>query len=290
MAAERDRMGERGGSSNQEQIDYWNGDAGARWVKAREEIDALLAPLTAVAIERAGVAPGSRVVDIGCGCGTTTLALGRLTGPAGTVLGIDVSAAMIEHARSRVPIEVTHIAFSLADASTHRFEPQAAHVAFSRFGVMFFADPVRALANIRTALRPRGSLVFVCWQALVENEWARIPLEAALSCLPPPEPPVPTAPGPFAFADAARVRRILEGAAYAHVAIEALRLPLRLTGSVDAAVAFYRDIGPAARLLREAAAEPRARALEAMREALVRCHDGDGIRMGSAAWLVCATA
>jgi len=283
-------MATDGSSPNQEQIDYWNGDAGARWVQGRGEIDGLLAPITAVAIERARVAPGWRVIDIGCGCGSTTLELGRLTGRAGAVLGIDVSATMIEDARSRIPPGAAHVSFHLADASTHRFEQHAAHVVFSRFGVMFFVDPTQAFANIRTALRPQGRLVFVCWQALVANDWARIPMGAALACLPPPQPPAPTAPGPFAFADAERLRGILEQAGYTQVTVEGLNLPLRLEGSMDAAVAFYRDIGPAARLLREAPADARARALRAMREALARHHDGHGIRLGSAAWLVSATA
>ena len=277
-------------SPNQEQIDYWNGDAGARWVQERGGIDALLAPIATAAIERAAVARGSHVIDIGCGCGTTTLALAELAGPTGTVLGIDVSATMIAEARSRIPPGATHVSFHLADASTYRFARQRAHVAFSRFGVMFFADPAQAFANIRTALRPDGRLVFVCWQALVENDWARIPMAAALAFLPPPEPPAPTAPGPFAFADAARVRRILEHAGYTHIAIDGLNLPLRLEGSLDAAVAFYRDIGPAARLLREASPDARERALQSMRDALAPHHDGRGIRFGAAAWLASATA
>jgi SAM-dependent methyltransferase len=275
-------------SPNQEQIDYWNGDNGTRWVQGRDEIDALLAPVAAAAIDRARVAPGWHVIDIGCGCGSTTLELGRLTGPAGSVLGIDVSGPMIENARSRIGPGSAHVSFHLADASTHRFEPHAADLVFSRFGVMFFADPSLAFANIRTALRPSGRVVFACWRALGENDWARLPMEAALAFLPPPEPPAPTAPGPFAFADARRLRGILERSGYADIAIEGLDLPLRLEGSMDTVMAFYRDIGPAARLLREAEAPARERALQAMREALARHHDGRGIRLDSAAWLVSA--
>ncbi len=277
-------------SPNQEQIDYWNGDTGTRWVQGRDEIDALLAPIAAAAIDRARVAPGWRVIDIGCGCGSTTLELGRLAGPTGSVLGVDVSAPMIENARSRIGPASAHVSFHLADASTHDFEPHAADLAFSRFGVMFFADPALAFANIRTALRPSGRLVFACWRALGENDWARLPMEAALAWLPPPEPPAPTAPGPFAFADAIRLRGILERSGYTDIVIEGLDVPLHLEGSMDAAVAFYRDIGPAARLLREADAHARERALQAMRGALARYHDGLGIRLGSAAWLVSAVA
>jgi SAM-dependent methyltransferase len=279
-----------GDDPNREQVAYWNSDAAARWVAFQAQIDALLAPITRAVLDRAAIAPGACVIDIGCGCGTTTQEIARRAGPAGTVLGIDVSAAMLAHARARLDPACTQVAFRLADASTHAFASRAADIAFSRFGVMFFADPVRAFANVRGALRPGGRLVFVCWQAPDANEWVRLPMKAALAHLPPLEPTAPDAPGPFALAGPDRVRRILEDAGFTRVAIDGLCRDLEVAGSLDDIVAFYRDIGPAARLLREAPPASREGALRAMRDALASRHDGGAVRLGSASWLVGATA
>src|SRR5881628_2723223 len=161
-------------------------------------------------MERARIGAGERVIDIGCGCGDTTIALARRVGPAGLVLGIDVSAPMLARAADAArEAGVAHVRFEHADAQTHRFPAQAFDVLYSRFGVMFFSDPAAAFGNLRTALRPGGRLGFVCWQAVPENPWIAVPLEAAAQHMALPPPPAPGAPGPFSFADPERVRRIL---------------------------------------------------------------------------------
>jgi len=275
---------------NREQIDYWNGDAGARWVIAQRQIDELLEPITHAALRMAAVGPGSDVIEIGCGCGSTMLELAEQVGPSGSVLGVDVSSPMLTQARARLDAAPARVSFELADAGAYAFAPASADLIFSRFGVMFFSDPVAAFANMRVALRPGGRLVFACWQPIAENEWITVPLAAALTHLPVPEVPEPGAPGPFALGDPQRVRDILAGAGFHGVALEDFRSALRIRGTIEEVMQFYQEIGPLSRLVREAELEPdvRAQAVAAVERALLEHCGADGIRFGSASWLVSA--
>lgn len=276
---------------NAEQIAYWNEQAGASWVAAQAVVDQQIGPLGRLAMDRAAVAPGERVLDVGTGCGDTALELGRRVGPAGNVLGADISRLMLERARERArAAALTHVRFEEADAQTHAFAPASFDLVYSRFGVMFFVDPTAAFANLRAGLRPGGRVAFVCWRALVENPWMLVPLQAAFAHIAPPAPPPPDAPGPFAFADAERVRRILTGAGLADVRIEPLDETLTIGGGgdLDRAVEFLLRIGPLGRLLREAAPGAGEAVAGAVREAMRPYHGSEGVRMPSAAWIVSA--
>jgi SAM-dependent methyltransferase len=275
--------------TDREQREYWNGEAGARWVSAQRQIDELLRPITEAALQRAAVTGGTDVVEIGCGCGSTTVELVARVGLAGSVLGVDVSAPMLAQARARLGAAKGRVTLELADAGRYAFAPASADLAFSRFGVMFFGDPAAAFANVRTVLRPGGRLVFVCWQAVEENPWVTVPMAAALAHLPPPERPAPGAPGPFSLADPDRLRHVLTAAGFRDVALEDLRRPLRIQGTADDVVRFYEEIGPLSRMLRDAEPGVRWRALDAIRSALGRHRDADGVTFGSASWLVTAT-
>jgi SAM-dependent methyltransferase len=180
------------------------------------------------------------------------------------------------------------VRFVHADASTHVFDG-GADCLFSRFGVMFFADPRAAFSNLRKALVPGGRLSFVCWRALAENEWMAVPL-AAVSTVVPPAPSQPDAPGPFAFADAGRVRSILEGSGFAQVATTPFDYSMSLGDGrgVDAAVAESVSLGPAARMLKDADAGTKARAEAAVRAALTPYARGSEVRLRAAAWIVTA--
>jgi len=243
-------------------------------------------------MDRAGIAPGERVIDVGCGCGDTTIALGRRVGPAGRVLGIDVSAPMLERAAETARAAgVANVRLENADAQTHRLSPSAFDVVYSRFGVMFFTDPVAAFTNLRAALRPGGRLAFVCWQALLENPWLFVPLRAAAQHLTLPPPPAPDAPGPFAFADPERVRGILARAGFGDIVLEELHTTLTLGGggTVDQAVRFLTEgVGPVSGVLREADPAVRPTVAAAVRAAIAPFHTPQGVRMGSAAWIVTA--
>jgi SAM-dependent methyltransferase len=278
---------------NAEQIRYWNEQAGAKWVQMQASIDAQIRPLGEIAMDRGAIAAGERVLDVGCGCGAATLAIARRVGAAAEAVGIDISAVMLERARAAAAeAGIGNVRFENADAQTHRFAAGSFDVAFSRFGVMFFAHPEEAFANLRSALRGGGRLAFVCWRALEENPWMLVPLGAALQQLPaPPALPSPEAPGPFAFADADRIRRILEGAGFSAVRIDAVDETLSVggAGGLEAAADFLVQIGPTGRILREANdADLCARVGDAVRAALRPYASGDGVRMPSAAWAVTA--
>ena len=277
---------------NAQQIEYWNSEASAKWTENHAELDARIGPLGRLALDRAAPAPGERVLDVGCGCGATSLELALRVGEGGAVLGVDVSEPMLALARRRADeAGAKSLRFERADAQTFAFELGAFDVAVSRFGVMFFSDPVAAFANLRRALRPGGRLAFVCWRALPENPWAGLPFQAVASVVGPPPPPEPGAPGPFALADPERLRAILDGAGFAESALDARDTEIDLAGGqgLEAACRFAVFVGPASRLLGEAPAEQRARAAEAVRAALAPHAQGPRVPLGAAVWLVSAT-
>jgi SAM-dependent methyltransferase len=174
---------------NAQQIEYWNAQSASKWVALQSLLDQQLGPLGLATIERAELAAGERVLDIGCGCGQSSLQLAERVAPGGSVLGIDVATAMLERARERaLELGLGHVRFENADAQTFAFAPASFDLAFSRFGVMFFADPVAAFANVRAALAPGGRLSFLCWQEIGRNPWVRVPLMAAAKHVPLPEP------------------------------------------------------------------------------------------------------
>ena len=180
---------------NAAQIAYWNSEAGPRWVAMQERMDAMLAPLMTAALDRARPAVGETVLDVGCGCGATLLALADRVGPDGSILGVDISAPMLDRARERVrDSAMRNVRLTLSDAAVHAFEPGAFDLAFSRFGVMFFDDPDRAFANIRSALAATGRWAFVCWAPPRDNPWLTVPLTVARQHLPPQPESDPSAP------------------------------------------------------------------------------------------------
>ena len=274
---------------NAEQIEYWNQKAAPTWVNQNEKLDAMLAPFGLAVMDRARPATGERVLDVGCGVGQTSLQLAKRVAASGSVLGVDISTPMLARASERARAEkLANVRFENADAQTFPFTPNSVDLIFSRFGVMFFADPKAAFTNLRRALRPGGRLSFICWQSLPENPWMFVPLGAALQFLPPPPLPAPDAPGPFAFADAARVRGILERAGFRGVTHEPLTGEILLGLTVDEAIAFSSELGPAARVLLEATPAERDAAIAAIREMLGKILTATGIRLGYAAWIVTA--
>jgi SAM-dependent methyltransferase len=276
---------------NAEQIKYWNETAGPKWVALQGFIDQQIRPLGRLTMERAGVAPGERVLDVGCGCGDTTVELARRVGPQGTVLGLDISTAMLERAREAARgAAVSNARFENADAQTVALPRAAFDVLYSRFGVMFFTDPPRAFANLRAALSPGARLAFVCWRALPENPWMMIPLMAAVQHLQLGPPPAPDAPGPFAFADAERVRGILAAAGFAGIAFEQVDETLTVGGktSLEETVDFLLQMGPTGAALRQEGPEKRDQVAAAVRDAVRPYHGPEGLRMASSAWIVTA--
>jgi SAM-dependent methyltransferase len=278
--------------TNTEQIQFWNESAGPRWVTMQDALDEQIAPLGIAAMDRLAPAAGERIVDVGCGCGQSSLELARRVAPGGTVTGIDVSQPMLARARQRAGAAgIDNVAFVEADAQSHAFTPGGTDAVFSRFGVMFFEDPTAAFTNLARALRADGRLGFVCWQGPQQNPWMMLPIMAIGQHVALPPPPGPEAPGPLSFADEARVRRILGGAGFSDVALEPLEATLIVGGgraSLDEAVQFIFGLGAAAAALQAATPEQRAAAADAVRETFRPYHGPDGVRMSGAAWIVTA--
>lgn len=294
--------------NNHEQIAYWNGDGGRKWAERDELMAGVLAPISDALLTRVAPRRARTALDVGCGGGSNTLQLLQHLDNPRHILGIDVSAPLLEVARARVaergtaPLRTAplrkapartappRIEFLRADAATHDFGDWRFDVLFSRFGVMFFDDPVAAFAQLRRAAHRNAGLAFCCWQALDKNPWTALPLQAALTVLPAPEPGAPHSPGPFAFADAAYVREVLARAGWSATRIEpyAPTLEFSIEGGYEAAVRELVNTGPVGRLL--APAEPPAReaVYAAARRALKDYYRGDTLALAGAVWFVTA--
>lgn len=279
--------------ANTTQAEQWDaGESGAHWAANQARYDRMLEPFLAMIFQAAALQAGSRVLDVGCGCGATTLAAARLVMPGETV-GIDLSGPMLAQARAGAEeAGLANAVFGQGDAQVHAFEPAGFDAVISRFGVMFFADPVAAFANIRAAIRPGGRLSFVCWQPRSANQWLLVPGAAFAEHVPPLDPASDDGPGMFALADPDRLRQILAAAGWRDIQATAkhARLLVGGGGSIDDTISFIRTGSMGRTMLAEADADTVDRAVASLRAALVPHADADGVRLGAAVWLVQAVA
>jgi ubiquinone/menaquinone biosynthesis C-methylase UbiE len=278
-----------GHDRNADQIAYWNGPGGQHWADRQQTQDVVLAPVSDALIARAGPKAGERIVDVGCGCGATTIALAQKVGPTGHVSGIDISAPMLGRARQLAPADLP-VDFVLADATVYPFDPLSFDLLVSRFGVMFFAEPALSFTNMRQALRRSGRLAFACWREPRENPFFMAPLQAAYKHVPKLPQLGPDDPGPFSFASEARVTRILSEAGFSNIAMEPcdLSLDTAVGGGLDAAVEAALEIGPTARALAEQPPELVAAATGSIREALKPFVRGQAVLLPASIWIVTA--
>jgi SAM-dependent methyltransferase len=269
---------------------FWSGEGGRRWLAGEVFTARAVAAFGEAAFAAAAPRAGESVLDIGCGTGATTLQLGAAVGGDGAALGVDVSPDLLAKARSTAAAAgAKNVSFVEADAETDELGRSGFDVLYSRFGVMFFADPTAAFARMRAAMKPGGRLAFACWTRFKDNPWGLVPYAAAASHVPPMPPLGPEDPGPYSFGDPDRVRRILDGSGWKAVELSMIERPIALAlgGGIEEALSFCGSASPVSRLLADAPEDAKARAREAIRAALAPYVGPNGrVELPGRCWLV----
>lgn len=272
-------------------LEDWDGADGERWAAEAERYDRMTRRFADAIVNAVAARPGERLLDVGCGNGALTLALAEPVAPDGTITGLDISSPMLAVAERRARQRgLTNTSFLHADAQAADLEPGSFDAVVSRFGVMFFNDPVAAFTNLANALRPGGRLVFTCWRDLLANDWIMVPAAAALEHVPLPELGDEGGRGPFSFAEPDRVRSILDAAGFTDIDLRPLDLPVTLGTDVDDAIDFMRHGEMAQILFTDAEQEAVDRAWDAIRHVLTTADTGDVVDLNASAWLIHATS
>ena len=275
----------RSDAANAAQIDYWNASVGRTWAQFQDHLDRQIAPLGLEALRVLAPAPGETILDVGCGCGQTTVDLAGRGGPEGQVTGLAISEPMLAVARDRpLPRDAGEARFQKLDAQTADLGEGVFDAVYSRFGVMFFSNPTAAFANLRRALKPGRRLAFVCWRPYAENPWMNAPMAAAQSFLPPMPPIDPTAPGPFAFSDPQRLEAILVEAGFTEISITPFDARIG-GGTIAETVNLTFRVGPLGSALREAP-QLAATVRDAVEACLAEFETPQGVLMPAAVWIV----
>jgi SAM-dependent methyltransferase len=275
---------------NEPQAEYWE-ERAQSWLDSEEQIEIVSGHFGSMTIDRLSPQPGEHVLDVGCGAGPTTIELATRTRPGGGAHGVDIAPSMVAAARRRAAAAgVEGASFAVADAQQGDLGRGVFDAAFSRFGVMFFADPVAAFTHLRGALSTEGRLAFVCWQDIFVNEWMLVPGSAVVSvtgALPPM--PGPGEPGPFSLADPGRIEQVLTEAGFRRPEIDPVNHPVVLPESrVEALVALSARSGPVREALRLADDDLRRRILDAVRSAFGERIEHGELRLGAGAFIVTA--
>ena len=278
----------KGRGAGQEQAELWNNRGGRAWVEAEEMLDNLFRPQCDTLAEEVGRRPSSRVLDVGCGTGATTVAAAQRLGERGSCTGIDISEPMVTAARARAERERAPARFLLGDAGTHRFEPSSFDLLISRFGVMFFADPVLAFTNLRRAAADGAELRFIVWRDPEENPFMTAAERAAAPLLPDLPPRQPGAPGQFALADPDRVRAILTDSGWTSARLEPVDFSCAMPEPhFDH---YLAHLGPVGRALQAEDEPTRTRVLETIRPAFDPYVQAGEARFTAACWMLEARA
>ncbi|WFM72833.1 class I SAM-dependent methyltransferase [Halomonas sp. CKK8] len=275
-----------------EYVEFWNDTLADKFDRFQDILMNGLSYHSRVPLTRLDIAPGSRILDVGCGWGDTAIELARRTGPRGEVLGLDCVAQFLEDARRRAAeADVDNLRFIAADVERYPFEAEY-DLCFSRFGMMFFEHPVVAMRNVHKALKPGGELMFIVWRDIEDNPWLGLPKQVVLDFLPPPGEDARTCgPGPFSMANSEVVTQQLEIAGFENIAFERNDGPVEVGDSVENAMRFQLALGPAGEVFREAGEEAerqRPQIEEALRQALAPFEQEGKIVMGSSSWTITA--
>jgi ubiquinone/menaquinone biosynthesis C-methylase UbiE len=277
--------------SNSDMRKFWNGDGGLNWMRFQSRLEKSLTGFGEQAISSAKIARDERVLDVGCGWADTSFELAQRVGPNGYVRGIDISKLILKQARNRIDsFGLDNIQFDCVDAESHRFDSMKFDVIFSRFGVMFFNDPVAAFRNLIGALKPGGRIVFICWQSVKDNQWVNLPQEIVAKHVAGLEPVNPEAPGGFAFGDANRVLSILQEAGFVDIRVKPYDTKFNVGENLDEAITFLSHLGPASAVIEAPDLDSviKNHIIADLRNELVLNQSSNGIELDSATWIFTA--
>ena len=264
---------------------YWKQDGGRKWAELIDDTEATLQVFNEYLLEHAGISAGESVLEVGCGGGLNSIEIANRVGKTGRVVAVDISPEVLAVAGARGG-HITNLEFTEGDAAGMSLEAGFFNLVFSRFGVMFFSDPVAAFANLRRALNPDGRMVFLCWRSMEENTWMMEPARAVHEVIPPQGPPPdPDAPGPFSLARRDRVEALLGEAGFTSIAIEPLDVGMAI-GPLASAVEFFMKMGPAAAAIVDATDAQKAEVRDALMQLLKNYNTDDGVVMPGCAWIV----
>ena len=276
---------------NKNQKDFWSGKGGDIWVERQNAMDTMLSPLGEAALNKLNFNEEENVLDIGCGCGHTTLNIAKRIGPSGNVTGLDISEPMLKRAKeSAVEMSITNTSFKCVDVQIEDLGDQIYSAAFSRFGVMFFEDSIAAFKNINKSLISGGYLSFVCWQSPAVNPWQSLFIQEVKKFLDLPSPP-PRSPGPFAFMESEYVSSILEESKFQDITIEGHEVEVNMFSgrSLSDSVKDYISINPVVtQMLKESSENQIAEIVNSGIEAFSPYYSEKGLIFPSATWLVTA--
>lgn len=267
---------------NQEQEEFWSTEGGVSWSHNDALLDTTLGPVLDHLLDVTALGDGEQVLDIGCGTGQSTIRAAWAVGQNGTAMGLDIAEQMLERARAQAAADgIGNLEFVQADAQVQRFEPDAFDAVISRFGVMFFADPAAAFANIARALRPGGRMVFMTWASMIQNPWFSVPRTAAMERLGPIDPTPPHAPGPMGLADRDYTLDVFRRAGLANVTVTPVALDLTPPGTARDMGEFAMTLGPAVRIMaeKEGGPEDKAAIIEAVATRLAEFETQAGLRI-----------
>lgn len=271
--------------------EFWNGEGGEKWLRFQGNIENGFYHFGQEAIAAAVLELGEYVLDIGCGWGNTSFEIAWAVGPFGGVKGIDISDIILNQTLDRERSAIRYnVDFECADAQSYSFEQKSFDVVYSRFGVMFFNNPVEAFKNIRNALKPSGRMSFICWQPIDANEWVSLPLSIAAKYVPLPPKPNPAAPGGFSFGDPNRVKSILKNAGFVDIEITRFNTTFNVGKNIDEAVTFLTHIGPASSIFEDSDIDEldKINFTTELQDKLMFYKNEKGVELGAATWIVTA--
>ncbi len=274
---------------NVDQKKFWNESKGKSWVELQPKIDSLLKPIGEAALSKLNPIEGEKIAELGCGTGTMSFLISKKIGKSGLVQGFDISEPMLDYAeKRRINSNLVNIKYTLADLQTYEFKENSFDALFSRFGVMFFDNPVVAFSNLRRSLKRGGRFIFACWAERLENDWIELPTEIASRFLElPPTPPEKT-PGPFAFEDKEYVISILNEAGWKNVSFENFSCAHSAGRTLDEAARFLGRMGPMSGPIENSGSKTRERFFEALKLELSKYETDEGIMMNFSTWIVSA--